>query len=520
MTNSRSVFSYDFFKHPLFLCLLSASFLVLSFPQFDIWIFAWVALIPLMAALDGKKILASFFLSYFTGVLFFAGTLFWFIHVTLLGMILLILYFAVYFGLFGLGYYFFSKQAVLSKIFVLPSLWVILELARSRLLSGFGWVSMGHSQYKNLPLIQVADIAGMFVISFVVVMANVLFKEVMTKKLSRAYIKKEILIPAVLVIFVLTSFLVYGSYRLNQPRTPAQFNIAVIQANIAQEMKWNEEFWPAILKKHLDLTQEAAQQKPDLIIWPETAFPGFVWESPELFSSLREVVAKNKIPLLLGLVIQNDGAYYNSAILINKDGKIIKQHDKLHLVPFGEYVPLRDVFPFLADLAPIGDFTPGMEYTLFPAMVEAKPKDRSIGDFSVLICFEDTVPEISAKFTQAKTNLLINMTNDAWFKDTKAPFLHLQAAVFRTIENRKNLVRAANTGVSCFIDEFGKITNYVQNKNGKKTYVAGYATGDVALNTTQTFYTKHPDLFTYFCFGGILMGIALKKLKISAWTKS
>ena len=287
--------------------------------------------------------------------------------------------------------------------------------------------------------------------------------------------------------------------------------IAVVQANIPQSLKWMPAEWQDIMNKYLALTREAVLEKPDLIIWPETSFPGFLWESPEMFAELKNFVKGIKIPLLFGAVDRQNENYYNAAILFSREGEEIKRYNKIHLVPFGEYIPLRRNFPILADIVPIGDFTAGDEWTFFPVTAgdRGQPQNHF---FSVLICFEDTFAYLARQFSQKGTNLLVNITNDAWFLDTSEPFMHLQSSVFRAIENRRSVVRAANTGVSCFIDQKGRIVHPVQNDRHKRTYVAGFSLGTVELNSQRTFYTKFGDIFTYLCFGCILWGTMMGKL--------
>lgn len=501
----------------ILLCVISAVLLVLAFPQTDLGVLAWAGLVPFLLALEQKSLWAALGTGYFYGILFFAGTLYWFIHVTLPGMILLVLYFAVYFAVFALGCRLFYKRRPLEKIFYLPCLWVTLEFARAHLFTGFDWVSLGYSQYKNLPLIQIADITGAAGVCFLIVMTNAAITEILKEVFgtqgrlaqSNCQYKQEWLkvIAVVILLFVLTGG--YGFYRLNQIRALqplGQLRVAVIQANIPQAMKWQQSAWPDIMKKYLALTRRAAEEKPDLIIWPETAFPGFIGEAPQLFLELKDFVREIKIPLLLGLVTQRNESYFNSAILLSGDGEVVQQYDKLHLVPFGEYIPLRNIFPFLSHIAPIGDFTSGESYTLFPV-----PSDGQMavaqGVYSVLICFEDTVAAISRDFTRKGANLLVNVTNDAWFQDTKAPFLHLQDAVFRSVENRRSLIRSANTGVSCFIEPTGRIIRRLEDNRKKAAYVEGFIIERVFLQTAKTFYTKFGDVFTYLCFGGILGAI-------------
>ena len=511
-------FYYFLGKHPflkdLSFCFLSVYLLVLSFPKYDFWPCAWGALIPFMCALDRKSWKTSLGFGYLVGILFFLGTLYWFMHVTVIGALVLIFYFAVYFGLFALGYNFFSKEKVIWKIFLFPSLWATLEFIRAHLFTGFDWVSLGHSQYKNLLFIQIADVTGMFGVSFILVMINVVLKE--TVRIIHPYnFKKTNLYPLVIVGGILFISMGYGAYQLfvrsPHSKNSTSVNVAVIQGNIPQEMKWQRSSWPMIMKRYLRLTQKAAEKNPDLIIWPETAFPGFLWEDIELFESLKDFVELHKVPLLLGVVTCLKDNYYNSAILISHKGEMLQQYNKLHLVPFGEYIPFRRYCPFLARLVPIDDFTSGKEYTLFKRIFEDGHGQLQGMFFSVLICFEDTISKISREFVSRGTNLLINITNDAWFQDTSAPFMHLQDAVFRTVETRTSLIRAANTGVSCFVDQYGRILNFVEDKQGKKTYVTGYAIQRVNLAREQTFYVRCGDIFIYLCFGCLLLGIIGQK---------
>jgi len=504
-----------FQRHPAIrdksLIFLSAVLLIAAFPRVNWWLCAWVGLVPFFLVLDGKSAAASFRLGYLAGILFFIGTLYWFIYVTFLGAFLLIAYLALYFGVFALFYRIFCGRSMPAKLILLPSAWVALEYIRSHALTGFGWAGLGQSQYQNLPFIQIADITGMYGVSFIVVMANALLKECIAcvREGKKEVLRKRLLVPGVVVAGIVLACYGYGRYRLAPGTAPSRAKVAVVQGNIRQELKWMPSARPLIMKRYQSLTRQAAVEKPDVIIWPETAFPGYRWEIPALFEQLKDFVAEIRIPLLVGLVDYQEDAdtYYNAAVLISRDGKVIEQHNKLHLVPFGEYIPLRKMLPFLSGIVPIGDFTPGARHTLFPVGSEKY--------FSVLICFEDTPAYIARAFTRAGTNLLVNITNDAWFQDTKAPFLHMASSVFRTVENRRGLVRAANTGVSCIIDPQGRIVQYVQDSTEKKTYVSGYTVASVALQDEQTFYTKYGDIFTYVCFGSILMGMVRRRWFIS-----
>lgn len=502
------------FLFHLSLTVLSALFLVLAFPRYDLWIFAWFALVPFLWFVDRQKPLAAFGWGFFLGVLFFAGILYWIVHVTVLGLVLLVLYLAVYFGLFALGYRLLWERGMIEKVLVLPSWWVVLEFVRSRLFTGFGWGALGYSQYQNTVLIQIADITGVAGVSFLIVMANLLISKVL-QKYGQPGSWRPLKVPVILGFIFLICALGYGTYRLaTGPRMMAgdKATVAVIQGNIPQWMKWNEDYHDLIWEEHLALTEQAAEDRPDVIVWPESSFPGYLWESPQRLEALKEFTGRLGIPVLVGIVRQVGEDYYNSAFLISQAGEAVVEHDKLHLVPFGEYVPWRGILPFLTDIVPIDDFTPGRAYTLFP--VDSK-NHRLHGQksFGVLICFEDTIPYLSREFVRTGADLLINITNDAWFGDTNEPFLHLQGSVFRAVENKRSVVRSANTGVSAFIDPFGRVYKTLEDERGKSTYISGYASAQVPFTNTQTFYTKFGEIFTYFCFGCILM-IILKPLKI------
>lgn len=493
----------------VYLVFISAVLLVLAFPKNDIWILSWIGLVPLMIALDGKGAKEAFRLSYLFGVVFFAGTLYWFIHVTVVGALLLVLYLALYPGIFGAGYSFFSSRNRLFKLFLFPGVWVALEFLRAHFLTGFGWASLGQSQYKVLPVIQIADVTGMMGVSFLIVMVNTVVKEVWTLGTQKGRrLCKEMIAPLAAGSFALAIVLGYGTVRLNSSRDTGEgISIAVVQANIPQEMKWYPPAWPRIMEMHMTLTEKAAMEKPDLIIWPETSYPGILWEDKDLFEDLKVFVRRLHVPLLVGSVTGQGERYYNSAIFLSDDGEILKQYHKIHLVPFGEYIPFRSMFPFLEKIVPIADFTSGGEYTVFPF------SNGVPGKFSVLICFEDTVARLSRGFVRAGASVLVNITNDAWFQDTKAPFMHWQSSVFCAVENRRWLARAANTGVSCFIDPLGRIRASVEDGAHKKTYVPGYAVYRVGLGEGETFYTRFGDLFAFACCGCILGAIFIRERK-------
>ena len=307
--------------------------------------------------------------------------------------------------------------------------------------------------------------------------------------------------------------LTYGYYQIyrtpdTEQRTPIK--ISVIQGNIPQAIKWDKSARENILKEYLRLSRSSSLDKPDLIIWPESGLPGALEKDPYLKKNLKAFVRHIRIPLLVGTISLDEDKYYNSAILISKQGKFIQRYDKLHLVPFGEYIPLRRIFPFLETVVPIGDFTSGKEYTVF--LHETQSRKQKALHFSVLICFEDIFAQISRQFVKKGADFLINITNDAWFGNTSSPYQHLQASVFRAVENGVYLVRAANTGISGFITPEGRIYPLVDDDSAKQTFISGYKTEDIYINHKQnSLYTRWGDWFVLVCLMIVIGGISRVK---------
>ncbi len=473
----------------IILPILAASLLSLSFFSFNLWLFAWIGFVPLFISLERKSLLQSFIIGCFFGIIFWGLTIYWLIHVTLLGQVVLILYLAIFFGAFGCIFY--LSGFIPSNIFLIfiPCSWVLLEYLRSYLFTGFPWALIGFSQYKNLPIIQIADVTGTWGVSFIVLLVNAIFYLSWRRRL-----KLRVLL---ICLCVISLFFIYGFYRLSyKPDLHCKkelLRISVIQGNIPQDLKWDKQAAAGILNDYIELTAAAAKDNPSLIIWPEASVPVLWGGSAEdaQFTQIFSLAGQLRISLLVGAVSRFGEAYFNSAIFINDLGRPERIYNKLHLVPFGEYVPFKNTFPFLQTIAPIGDIEAGKEYTVFN-----QPKN-----FSVLICFEDLFPELSRKFIKRGARFLVNITNDAWYKQGSAPYQHFAASVFRAVENRVYLVRAANTGISGFIDPFGRLLSIVQDVTGRDSFVKGYSSQNICLAPiSPTIYNRFGDLFVYFCF--------------------
>ena len=475
----------------------------------------FIALVPLLLLIDGQSAGRAFWIAALSGFLFFPVTLYWFIcmawsagipvFLSVLAWLLLCLYLCLYFGLFGVGVVYFTRFGAGIRLFLLAAFWVVLEFIREHLLSGFGWLGLGYAPYRYLPLIQIADITGVFGISYLVVLVNLCIKEIILRRGKLTWVLARATAVTVLLIIAV---LMYGQIRLNTLRdTPAEkVVLTIVQPNIDQQTKWYPSAWPEIMDELLTLTRRAVQHaSADLVLWPETSFPGYLWEDPQGFERLKNFVRHTGRPLLFGVVTSQNGSIYNSALMLSSSGQVIGKYDKRHLVPFGEYLPLRQVLPFLGALIPIADFTPGTKLTRFPI------PGKKGGVFSVVICFEDTVARVVGGFVRNGAHLLINLTNDAWFMDTHEPMLHLQAAVFRAVENRRALVRAANTGISCVVEPTGNITSRLADAQGKETFIPGSVTTQAGLSDTLTLYTRYGDIFSVICLAAVGMAGLMRK---------
>jgi len=487
-------------KRDILLSLLSGILLVLSFPHFDLEFLAWFALVPLFYSIEGKGLYHSFALGFLTGLIAFLGILYWIIvavhtygnvPLILSGAILLLLvaYLSLFIGAFTFLTRFIQIRSGRQTILFTPFLWIALEYLRSFFLTGFPWATLGYSQYLNLPLIQIADLTGVYGPSFVLLLVNAVLFGIVHSWKGRTFPFRG----AVLVVVVLLSSLSYGYLRMEavNRRTVrnAPLKVGLVQGNIDQSIKWDESFQKETLHIYENLSYQVAQEKPDLIVWPETATPFFFQEAKDYQPLILDIPKKTNAYLLFGSpsykIQQGKVSYYNSAYLVSPSGEVTGRYDKIHLVPFGEYVPLQDLLFFIGSLGEgIGDFKSGGEVRTF-----SLPQAR----FGVLICFEIIFPDLCRKFVKKGANFLVTITNDAWFGRTSAPYQHFSMVTFRAVENRVFVARAANTGITGIIDPRGKI----QKKGPIFAEVA--MAGTIRLSSQKTFYTLYGDIFAWIC---------------------
>lgn len=512
----------DLKKRNLYLSSLSGILLVLIFPRFDLEFIAWIALVPLLLSILIESDSRTAFRSGFTtGFIYFLGTTYWVVNsiyyygrlpfylsiLILLGMVLIL---SLYIALFSFLYHLVFKTIALPSSLLVPLLWTSLEIVRTYLLSGFPWSSLGYSQYRILPAIQIADITGVYGISFLIAMVNGAIADIfMFWKGKRIFVFSG----AVFTIIILIVSLAYGFSKLKVSGTESgkEVKVSVMQGNIDQDKKWEPRFQREVFDTYLRLTSNVLKDSPDIIIWPETATPFYFDRDKGYRDELINFVKENNIYLLFGTqrvrsLVKGKYTITNSAYLLSPSGEVSGIYDKIHLVPFGEYVPLKKVLFFIDKLVEgIGDFSTGNTYTLFEM-----PKVR----FGTVICYEIIFPGLVRKFVNEGAEFMATITNDAWFGHTSAPYQHFSMAVLRAVENRVFIARAANTGISGFIDSNGRILK------ASDIFQEGTYTWDIKLSDEKTFYTRHGDIFAYVCLGLTIVMVFFSVIKRNNRTPS
>lgn len=486
------------------ICLagLSAFLLILAFPNFNYEPLAWVGLVPLFWALRNASPARAAFLGWLSGFAFFTGVIPWIYNVlfhyghlpgpvSVFLLLVLTAYLALFFSAFAFILSWAKTKVDFPDILLAPALWVSLEYLRGTLLSGFPWALLGYSQSLTLPLVQVADITGVYGVSFLIVLVNAALFRLLQAFLDRNFTPalKEILAAGLLLGMTAG----YGYLRLNElkpgDRSGTPLRIGLIQGNIPQDVKWEPKFQEETLQTYADLTLRTFAVRPNLIIWPETAVPFFFQEVPAYQSRILDLSVKVSAPILFGSPAFDrkgpETRYYNSAFLISPDRRIVGRYDKIHLVPFGEYAPLSGILWFTKDIiGALGDFHSGEEVVNL-----SLPQ----GNFGVLICYEAIFPGLTRQFVNRGADFLVNITNDAWFGRSAAPFQHMSMVRLRAIENRVPIARAANTGISGFIDPAGRLLQ------SSEIFTKAILSDTIYLKRNVSFYARFGDLFTYVC---------------------
>jgi len=492
------------YKKELILPVISGILLVLSFPPFNLYPLAWVSLAPLLLAIKDRDTKRTFNSGLVTGSVYFLGTVYWVFHsmyvfgnipavASLFLVILLCLYLSLYIGAFSVLFNLMYVRVHLPAMIIAPVLWVTLEYARTYIITGFPWSLIGYSQYSFLPLIQISDITGVYGISFLVAAVNGLIFDLMRQRktgMSEVSSRKYVISGAIALALIIIASLVYGLAKLKHNDQGNSITVTVLQGNIDQDKKWDRNYQREVVDTYKDLTLAAAAEKPDLVVWPESALPFIFGYDEVLTNEVRDLQKQINSHMLIGSVLlkgseKGKSLLSNSVIMLSPGTDAIEVYDKIHLVPFGEYVPLGNVFPFIKKLVvAIGDFVQGKDVTVM---------NTPFAKIGNLICYEIAFPGLVRKFIDKGANLIVTVTNDAWFGRTSAPYQHFSMAVFRAIENRVPVARSANTGISGFIDSRGRI---IQKSD---IFVKASLTKKIYVGNEKSFYAGHGDVFAYAC---------------------
>jgi len=501
----------------ILLAIISGIMLTAAFPRTGFDFFAWFALVPLLLTINNTS--AVFLTGCLTGFVHQLTLVYWLVtamHIygnlpmitTAPLLILLCMYLSVFTGVFCV-----LVKRVCQKpwhLIWVPFFWVALEYSRSLTQFAFPWELLGYSQYLKLPLIQIADITGVYGISWLIVLFNVAIVCFLLYTTRQSWNHNDVsnrLVYVFLgcVIFCFVVFLTYGlvkMYGIDQIIQTSQnkMNVGVVQGNINQAVKWDEKFRTQTIQKHTIASQSETHHNADLIVWPETAVPIYIQQKTVLSEKLTSFIDNQSAAFLIGGLRYEhleigQWKFYNSAFLLEPNKTNWQTYDKSHLVPYGEYIPFQTVFPFLKKIVQgVGDFSEG---------TSIKPltwKQWSIGP---QICYEILFPNISRLLVQGGADILVNITNDAWYGHSCAPYQHFSMTVFRAIENKRALARSANTGVSGFVNPYGKIIAK------SEIFTEANLNADLPILDGLTVYCQFGDIFAIFCCFIVAVSIIL-----------
>lgn len=534
--------------------LLSGAALSLAYPGWNLEVMVWAWLLPLLFLLwpvtrpgaEGRR--RPFLWGYLAGVAFWVPNLSWLRHSSrvlagardgtwcgwgpeLLGVAAVVglaLYCALYFGvwawfvarfarpdarLLATGTWQASTLHSLRCALMAAAAWAGLEWVRSFLLfSGFGWNGLGVGLHQNAVLMQVADVVGVMGLSFLPVFVVCAAWNAVTRVVwvYRGEGTCRSRLDFTLAMVLLLGVAGYGMMRL-VPKAEADVvtvRTVLVQPNVAQVDAWSGALGPQVYKRLHDFTRLYAEARDgvshtDLVIWPESALPVHLHGLPEAVNGLpghpdffNDLLGAGDYSLLTGTEIyETPRVGHVSAVLFRGGYEQRQEYHKVHLVPFGEYLPYRNVppFSFLQGVLP-GDFRPGVATE--PLRL-AKPEV----DLIPMICFEDTVGRLVRRFVRPGPQILVNITNDGWFLDSVETEVHLANAKFRAVELRRPMVRAANTGVSCFIDSNGQVKSRLDAPETGNTFIEGCLPGEVKVPKVgeMTLYARYGDVFSAGC---------------------
>jgi apolipoprotein N-acyltransferase len=410
-------------------------------------------------------------------------------------MVLLCLALALFPSLFGWMMALWVRALGPPAVLLAPVGWVATEILRAHTLFNFSWCLLGYSQHANLPVIQIARYGAVYAVSFLVagISGTLAFLAVERRRWARS--------AAVMAATALLAIVwMHGAWRLGQTLPEAgRLKVGLVQASILQDEKWDASRAWLNVERHLELTREAARQGARLVAWPESAVPFLYDSTPIVAERLRAVAGNLGLYLLFGNDDREEGSVERGRIwvgakMVDPAGRLALRYHKMRLVPFGEYVPIESVLTlggrFSARVVQaVGEFTPGEEYAT--GLVDGHP-------IAAFICYEAIFPDLVREFAARGAQILVNITNDAWYGRTSAPYQHFAMVVFRAVENERYLVRAANTGITAVVDPHGRVLERTE------LFVPTVVVRDVPLLAGSTFYSRHGDLFAWACLAAAL----------------
>jgi len=491
------------------LAILSGVLLALSFPRFGHPAAAWIALVPLLVALGRGSLTRAFWLGVTAGVVYFAGTIYWVtgvmaVYGNISGWIAVLISAALiaFLALFPALFAVVMRRVVgafgAGAMVAAPIVWIAVELGRTYLFGGFPWVLLGYSQVTVLPIAQLGSVFGVYGVSALVVAVNAGLA-VFALEPRAAGARRWV--PAAVAVALVVVVAVWGSRRVaagtwTSAGTPVRMGL--LQGNVDQAVKWDATRASEIFAEYIRLTRQAIGEGAEIVLWPESSTP-FRFEGDfAATGQLRTIAKQAHTALLVGSEeFESQGSrgsqgspleklptkMYNSAFLVEPDGSTGGVYRKMHLVPFGEYVPLKSVFFFAGHLVEaVSDFSPGEAATLLPVNGHM---------ISTAICYEVVYPDLVRQFVAGGSELLTTITNDAWFGASSAPYQHFAQASMRAIEEGRYLVRSANTGISGIVDPYG----HVLAESG--IFEPAVIVGDARFIKDSTFYSRHGDVLAY-----------------------
>lgn len=496
------------------LAILSAILQILIFPLPGVYVLSWLALAPLLVAILRARTAGDlevagqlrlqpatpwqgFLLAYVCGIVWYAGTCYWIFDtmreygglstpMALLVLFLFCCYLGLYHGLFGLLVSLLALGRDYRRALVVsPFLWVAVELARTRI-TGFPWNLLGVAQINNISLCRIATWTGVYGISFEIVLVNV--------AVAAAFLIPKSKRSAMLIAALAAAAVLQAGRLVNPPASSTDRSAVLVQQNVPVVADWNPTYFEQTVNDLVQLTAGAVQNnstpRRDLVVWPESPAPFFT-NDPRFRDRLSQLARQTNSWIVAGSIGSDgatpntEGPVFNSAAVINPKGEWTARYDKVHLVPFGEYLPFPSLFSFAGGLTKeVGQFEHGTSRQALNA------GDERLGIF---ICYESIFPDEVRQSAAQGAELLVNISNDGWYGDSGAYAQHLNQTRMRAIENGRWLLSATDTGVTAAIDPWGRVASSIPRKK-RAALVAHYS-----LSSVTTFYTRHGDWFAYAC---------------------